>query len=122
MTGPGDPPPADNRVASGSTSAVEWYRRGFCAAAPTVHWFVFGSQIMAVKAVSTSSFDTAEPPVTTTLPSASTVPVLQMRLGPGPATEITTGVLPLMSSTIALPSSATRKILPPSNIANDIIQ
>jgi len=42
------PPPLTSTLPSGSSSAFEWYRRIFCATAPSVHWPEAGSQISAM--------------------------------------------------------------------------
>ncbi|VTU22660.1 hypothetical protein RA8CHR_02577 [Variovorax sp. RA8] len=92
------------------------------AEAPVVQPLVFGSQMRVEKAVSTSTLSSDEPPVTATLPSASTVAVLQTRLVPGPAICVMTGAAPLTSTTIAPPSSSTIIMRPRSKRAQGSIQ
>ncbi len=62
--------------------------------------------------------------MTSTLPSASMVAEPQTRLGPapGPGMAVTVGAGPLMSTTIAVPSSAISRILPRSNMAHGMSQ
>jgi hypothetical protein len=46
--GPGAPPPDTSTLASGSSTAVEWYKRALTSGGPTSHWPVVGFQISAL--------------------------------------------------------------------------
>jgi hypothetical protein len=100
------PPPAVSTRPSGRSSAVEWYWRGWRAAAIVFHCPVAGSQRSAAYLAkpsrrSTSSSQPLWPPVARTEPSASTVRLCWRRSSAIGLVDATRGVSPLMSTVTA---------------------
>ena len=99
--GPGAPPPATSTLASGISTAAEWYRRARLPLAPTVQVPVCGFQISALLLTLMSSFQTELPPVASTLPSARTVALTSRRWVDIDPVDVTTGAPLVMSITTA---------------------